>query len=234
VRLAFISDIHGNLVALDSALADIKKRGIDVVICLGDIVDMGLQPAKTVDRLRERQILCIQGNHDPLDENPQIAILKQVESWTRDQLSAEQQQWLKSLPFQHIVDVESASVLCVHGSPKANTQGMEPDTPSDNLRQWCRDVDQDVIVAGHTHLQLCRHLDQTLIVNAGSVGMPFEGPMQGQPRLLKYTDYAIVSSDDGNVSAELVRLPLDFKAMAKSFADTDFPNSEYWLSQWVD
>ncbi|HIG42940.1 MAG: metallophosphoesterase family protein [bacterium] len=234
MRLAFISDIHGNLVALDSALADIKKRGIDVVICLGDIVDLGPQPAKTVERLRERQILCIQGNHDLLDENPVIPKLQKVENWTRDQLSTEQQQWLKDLPFQHIVDLGSTSVLCVHGSPQANTQGMEPDTPSDRLRLWCRDIEQDVIVAGHTHLQLCRRLDQTLIINAGSIGMPFEAPMLGQPRLLKYTDYAIVSSDNGNVSAELVRLPLDFKAFGKSFAGTGFPGAEYWLSQWVD
>jgi predicted phosphodiesterase len=94
-------------------------------------------------------------------------------------------------------------------------------------------VDQEVIIAGHTHLQLCRRLDRTLIANTGSVGMPFEGPLQqGAPCLLKFIDYAIVSADDGNISVELVRLPLDFEAFTDSFLHTGFPDADTWLSQW--
>ena len=234
MRLAFISDIHGNLIALDSVLSDIHKRQIDAVICLGDIVDLGPLPGPTLDRLRQHRIPCIRGNHDPLDENPDIPLLKQVETWTRKQLNAEQKQWLEALPFQHTVDLDNTSVLCVHGSPKSNQQGMEPETANDTLQQWCEDVGQDVIVAGHTHLQLCRRLGQILIVNAGSVGMPFEGSVQGPPRLLKFIDYAIVSSADGELSVELVRLPLDFRAFSESFAGTGFPDVDYWLSQWLN
>ena len=98
MRIALISDIHANIVALEAAIADIKERGVDRIICLGDIIDMGPRPVEVIDCLRDLDVACIQGNHDPLDEEPPISPLKEVEEWTIAQLNTEQRSWLSDLP----------------------------------------------------------------------------------------------------------------------------------------
>ena len=79
MRFALISDLHSHAVALDAVLEDISGRGVDEVLCLGDIVDLGPQPQEVVDRLRALEIRCIEGNHDPLDEGPDLPLLAAIE-----------------------------------------------------------------------------------------------------------------------------------------------------------
>ncbi|MBL4679973.1 MAG: metallophosphoesterase family protein [Pseudomonadales bacterium] len=233
MRFALISDLHGNIVALEAVLADIALRGVDRTICLGDIIDLGPRPCEVVDRLREAGIPCVLGNHDPLDEHPPLPPLKQVEEWTRTQLNSEQLNWLSALPFDRVEALEEFKLLAVHGNPLSNQQGIEPGTTDEILEDYLSDMKEDVIVVGHTHLQLCRRMNEKLIVNVGSVGMPFLGPLNGPPIILKSIDYALVTADRGVISVELVRLPLDFDLFKKSFDGTNFPDPEGWLKAWL-
>ena len=107
MRIAFISDLHSNLQALENVLGDAEARGVDEIICLGDIVDLGPEPGEVVNVLRDRNIFSVRGNHDTLDENPELEFLRDVESWTREKLSADQLEWLEKMC--HLVQLSKSS-----------------------------------------------------------------------------------------------------------------------------
>jgi putative phosphoesterase len=233
MRLALISDLHGNLVALDAVLADIDRRGIDRIVCLGDIVDLGPQPLEVVHRLRARGIPCVRGNHDPLDEHPPAPRLREIETWTAQQLPTPVRTWLDDLPTSLTVDLDGARVLCVHGSPRQATDQLLDDTPRGTLDAWCDGHDFDALVAGHTHVQMVRRLDHRLLVNVGSVGMPFLRPLGAPPpKVLPWCDYAVLEGHAGRVEATLCRLPLDLPGFAASLRASTLPDAEQWLAQW--
>jgi hypothetical protein len=171
-RVAFISDLHANLVALDAVFADIDRLGVDEIVCLGDIVDLGPQPRELLARLDEREVRCIQGNHDPLDEHPSHPALLDIETWTREQL-------------------DDASL---------------------------------------------RRLAERVIINVGSVGMPFARallPGGGEPKILPWCEYAVVSCTKGVASFDLRRVPLDVPAFVASVRASSFPKPEAWVRHWA-
>ncbi len=236
-RLGLISDLHATLPALDAVLADLDARGVERVVCLGDIVDMGPQPAQVIDRLRERGIPCIGGNHDTLDERPGFPLLRAVEDWTRAQLSGEQRAWLDALPSERVERLGPWTVLCVHGSPAGVCDQVLATTPWTQLEAWWGDRDFDVMVCGHTHVQTARREGAKLVVNVGSVAQPFArpfvpGPGAAPPSVLKACDYAILEASPAGVSAQLMRVPLPWEAFEASLRASDFPQPDVWLQQW--
>ncbi|MCO4762186.1 MAG: metallophosphoesterase family protein [Myxococcales bacterium] len=233
MRVGLISDLHAMLPALDAVLAELDQANVDQIICLGDIVDMGPQPAEVLDRLAERNIVCIQGNHDPLDENPEFPMLRVVEQWTRDRLGADRVAALTALPTELMVDLAGHKLLCVHGSPNSFNDQVLDSTPWSQLAGWWGDRQFDVMACGHTHVQLLRRQAGHTIVNVGSVGQPFAAPFSGAPpRVLKHCDFAIVEGGPGGVSVELRRTALPWDAFVQSLRDADFPDPERWLQQW--
>lgn len=232
MRLAFISDLHSCLDALDTVLADAKSREVDEVICLGDLIDMGPQPSEVVDRIREQQIFCIRGNHDSLDENPEIEFLRDLEDWTRSQLSLEQQKWLSNLPFKALRQVDGIQLLLVHGSPDSITQGLVAETPAQALNDWLTDAGADAIFAGHTHVPMVRRVAEGLVVNVGSTAMPFKEPMPAPPQATAHSDYAIVDIHNGSISVEQRRLPLDLVALKAAVQRSGQPHGEILLGTY--
>lgn len=239
MRIALISDIHANLVALNIALADIARRGADQIVCLGDIADLGPQPAATLARLQDLGCVCVQGNHDPFDA--QFAGLEAVVAWCEKQLSPSQLEFLATLPATHSLQLApGVQLLCVHGSPYSYDAQFIQTTTDDELRAW--DLGKDVVaaVAGHTHVQLMRRVDSKTYVNVGSVGAPFAAPFDGHtpPRCLKRVEYGIVEwregvdPESGTLGVELVSLPLDFAAYEREIRGSGFPDPDVWLRQW--
>lgn len=235
-RVAFISDLHANVVALDAVFADIDRLGVDAIVCLGDIIDLGPQPRELLERLAARGVRSIQGNHDPLDEHPSYKRLLDIETWTRDQLDAASLQMLAELPEQLELELDGLRVLCVHGSPRADTDQILDDTPPATLDAWFGEHEFDVLVGGHTHVQLLRRHDTRVIVNVGSVGMPFARallPGGGEPKILPWCEYGVVSSQGGVVSVDLRRVPLDVpRYIASVRAAPGFPDAEDWIRHW--
>jgi putative phosphoesterase len=173
VRIALISDLHANLVALDAVLADAAAAGADRVICLGDIVSLGPEPRETLARLRDRGIPCLQGNHDPLPPDPPC--LAELEAWCEERLTPEERAWLRALPARIEVPLDgTTTLLCVHGSPRSFDEQVLAETPDADLEAMLADHHAAVTVCGHTHVQLLRRLGDRVVVNVGSVGMPFE------------------------------------------------------------
>ena len=235
-RVAFISDLHANLVALDCVLEDIDRLDVDAILCLGDIVDLGPQPCELLDRLTERGVRCIRGNHDTLDEHPAHAGLLEIEAWTRDELGPARLATLAALPERLELDLDGVRVLCVHGSPRDDTDQVLDSTPRETLEAWCEGHEFDVMVGGHTHVQLIRRLDARTIVNVGSVGMPFARPFvdgAGAPEILACCEYAVVDGSNGVLSVDLRRVPLDVERFAASMRASSFPDAEKWLVHWI-
>lgn len=206
MRIAIISDIHGNLEAFKQVLADIKKAGVDGVFCLGDNVGYGPEPEAVVQLLRQEQIPSVMGNHDlALADDAYLTWFNQLAQQslilTRDCMSTESLEYCKTLPMNRVVD----NCLCVHGCPpdSAMTYIFEPSHYE--LGLIIESLEQDICFIGHTHLlELYRydgrkihqnvlgeekirlnHTDRYLI-NVGSVGQP-----RDEDRQAKYVIYNV-------------------------------------------
>jgi len=239
MRIAFISDIHGNLHALELVLADIKGVGVDQIICLGDIASLGPQPREVIARLRELQIPIIMGNHENYLLNPQLTEnhhpwLRAAEYWCLTQLTQGELDFLRSFPPQLNLTLDHAiPVLCYHASPRSNEEWIFPTITSEALDEIFAGETAQIMIGGHTHVQMLRQHKGLLIVNPGSIGMPFEFPMRGQNQhALRWAEYAILDRTDGKFTAHLHRLPIDFAELSKTARASTLPDVEFWLSQW--
>lgn len=230
--LAVISDIHAHLTCLDSVLQDAQARGAEQIICLGDIVDLGPQPSAVIERLQQANIRCISGNHDPLNEHPEHPFLQAVEQWTREQLSAQQQQWLNTLPFSLTLDIAGHKIHCVHGTPASNNQGITSDTSDTQLDAWLTTANADLLLCGHTHVPLIRQTRQGLVANVGSTSMPFAQAFEVPPRILPYSDYLLVHAQPQALTLEPVRLPLDLQALTQAVEHSGMPYGSTLLSSY--
>ena len=159
MRIAIISDIHGNIVSLDSVIKDINKSKIDQIIFLGDAATLGPQPSDVIARLNELGCKCIMGNHDEYMVDPD-AILKYTKDkvileavgWCRDQLSADDINFIST--FQNNLEIplnDSIYLICYHGSPLSNTDIILAETPAAQLDNMLFDhIMPDVFAGGHT------------------------------------------------------------------------------------
>lgn len=235
MRIALISDIHGNAVGLDAVLDDISKARIDRVICLGDAATLGPQPHEVVKRLRELNCPGIIGNHETdlfSPERSQKSVWAETFAWCREQLTDEDKAYLQS--FQPAIEIpleNNKRLLCFHGSPKANTDYILPTTPDDELSAMLNGHDTLVMAGGHTHVQMMRRYHQKIIINTGSVGIPFRRyfPTYEEIRYLPHAEYAIVDSA-GVINIEFRRVPIDFEALERASQNSGNPFN--WMPYW--
>jgi len=239
MRFAFISDIHGNLQALEQVLADIQKSDVDQVVCLGDVASLGPQPREVIARLKEMQIPIVMGNHDNYLLNPEltenhIPWLRAAELWCHDLLSDDELEFLNSFPSHlRFSPDENTNILCFHGSPRSNEEFLYPDTPSIILDENFDGQDASIFVGGHTHVQMVLQHKGLTLINPGSVGMPFEYPMRGlDQHAFRRTEYGILDVVDGRFTLDLHRIPIDFDQLAKTTRASGLPNVDTWLSTW--
>lgn len=232
MRLALISDIHANLTALEAVLADIERRHVDQIICLGDVAALGPQPREVLARLKALNCPCVMGNHDPF--SPELSPLWDVIDWCVSQLSEDDLDFLHS--FQPTIEVPldaHTTLLCFHGSPLSFTDQITSTTPDEELERMLGGHTATIMAGGHTHVQLLRQHRGALIINPGSVGMPFEKVrIHGGPRIFPWAEYAILDWTAGALGVELRRLPIDFDAFQRAVYDA-MPHPAEWLTAWV-
>ena len=230
---ALIADIHGNLVALETVLGDIDRRGVDRVVCLGDVAATGPQPRETIERVAELGCPVVMGNTDqwliePADESIEdddTRRIVEIDLWARDQLGP----WHLELLRGYLPIVELDGLLCFHGSPRSNVENMLPTTPESELTAMLAGHVQPVMAGGHTHMQMLRRHGQSLVVNPGSVGMPFEHLAGGGFRNPPWAEYAIV----GRGGVEFRRVPVDVAAVTGAALRCGMPNASWWVKDWA-
>ena len=188
MKIAVISDIHGNLEALEAVMEDIEKENCEKILVLGDYAMAGPEPQSVVDYFFKKQFddkfVMIQGNTDLMiaDYNEELySTLKSkapimAEALKNDAkiLNPIQKDFLKNLPIQLQVELEGVKILLVHGSPRKNNEDISPDLPLVEVEAMLENVEADVVVCGHTHLPCgFQTSKKQTVVNVGSVGRPF-------------------------------------------------------------
>ena len=222
MKLAVISDIHGNLHALDAVLEDIEGQGVDQTIALGDFLSGPYDPAGVADRLMGLDLPSVRGNHDRFivdgrDDDWEIDVL------ARNALSAAQREWLASMP----ATAKVGDVFLCHGTPASDMvlwlTGIDDDGKAfyrsqDSIEREARGVDAEVLVCGHTHIaRTLRLSDGRLVVNPGSVGMTLA---IGSPA----AHYAIIEKRASGWRSSLIAVPYDHEAAAQQARGHGYPS----------
>lgn len=220
MRCGLVSDIHGNAVALEAALAGLRRGGVDLIVCLGDVATLGPHPCEVADLLMASGCPTILGNHDEflLDASlvatyTDAQVVRDAVDWSRDQLGATRLAWFEG--FRRTWCVEGLPELFLfHGSPRSHMHDLLAETPLDRVEEMLGPVRASVMAGGHTHIQMLRRLPDSLLVNPGSVGMPFRAYVGGGvPQLLDHAEYAIIDIERGAVEVTLCRAPLSRRAL---------------------
>jgi predicted phosphodiesterase len=236
-----ISDLHGNTYALEKTLEDIKKRSVDQIICLGDVATLGPDPMGVMDLLKTINCPNIMGNHDEFMIYPESLkyyktapfIIDSVEA-TRISLSNPYVEFINS--FQKNLEYkisDTQSVLFYHGSPDSNTQNILPNTSEKELEEAYGKYKFNVFVGGHTHVQMMVPFKGSMIVNTGSVGLPFEEFVDGkEPVILETAEYATVAFDEYGTHIEFHHVPLKRSILKESIIHWDNPLRPHRLKQY--
>ena len=241
-RIALISDIHGNELALRAVLRDIRRTGVDQIASLGDVATLGPRPREVLAMVRESCDLFILGNHDEYlfdsskirshtNSSPVLGAVEQC----RSELGAEEIDFIRGFEQRITVPLTNGKqLLLFHGSPDSNNCDLLSETSETMLAGHLGDHQATVMAGGHTHIQMLRQHRGRLLVNPGSVGLPFERFVAGAPpTLLAHAEYAIVQSRGGDVSVALHRLGLERAALADSVRGWESPLAGYFAAQYA-
>jgi len=236
LRVALVSDIHANAVALRAVLESARQQGADELICLGDVATLGVAPAEVVQQLRDLGCRCIRGNHEDYLLDPDLrdahvgsSIVRESIDWARERLSQDDLAFLRAFEPSIELRVAETEVLLFHGSPLSNTVDLLAETSADELDAQLGERRAAVMAGGHTHLQMLRQHRGTLLVNPGSVGAPFaEVPRRGPPRILDHAEYATLDLRPGHVSVSLHRVGLDRQELYREMRASTLP-----LGPWL-
>lgn len=168
MRIAALYDVHGNLPALNAVLAEVETLGVEGIVVGGDVA-AGPMPVETLDALRARGAHFIRGN---ADRGPWT---RSDRRWVASRLGEERLAFLAALPLDLTLELAGVgSVRFCHGAPGSDEAPITRLTPEARLRELLQGVTERVVVCGHTHLQFDRTVDGIRVVNAGSVGAPYE------------------------------------------------------------
>jgi putative phosphoesterase len=240
VKTAIISDIHGNLLALQAVVADFRAQGADQVVCLGDVAAEGPQPREAVDLLRALVCPVVMGNTDedligPISDETlpgDTGRLLDIERWNAVQLGEAGLAFLRT--FQQTISLslgDWASLLCFHGSPRGNTEVLEATTPDFKLDSALDGHTETVLAGGHTHVQLIRRHRHSFLINPGSVGLPIE--VANRIRHPGWAEYAMVTISDGGIAIELRHVPYDIGFLVRVALHSGMPHAEWWVEDWL-
>ena len=229
MRVAVVSDIHGNLAALEAVIADLRSTAPDLVLQAGDTAVLGPRPAEVVDRLRELAWPALAGNTDQMLWEPAVrteqerraprlrswldVLFGALGPWAAERLGGERLDWLRSLPEER----RAAGVRVVHASPGDLWRAPMPDAPDAELARTYGGAREGIAVYGHIHRPFVRELPGLIVVNCGSVGLPWDG----DPRAA----YLLV--DDGRPSIR--RVEYDMERACRDLAAAGFP-----LPGWLE
>jgi putative phosphoesterase len=241
MRIALISDLHANEVALRAVLADIARVGVDEIICLGDVATLGPRPNEVLRILRDIDCRSILGNHDAfmLDRElihtyTEVPVVVDAVEWCRQRLGDDEIAYLRTFKPSMEIDLDGKSTLVLfHGTLRSHMEDLLATTPPEEVDEMLQGRRGTVMAGGHTHLQMLRQHRGTLIVNPGSVGLPFKEHVAGRaPTLLDHAEYATIEASGGSVGVQLRRVPVDKRAMAAAIGATDNPLREGLLHEY--
>ncbi len=225
--LAFLSDIHGNLPALQSALADIKRRHVDKIYCAGDLVGYGPFPDEVCRLLLQEKVTTIIGNydakvrsalHNPEDVKKKMKPGKwKILNWTRKHISPKSARFLAALPNCHREIVAGGlNLLIVHGSPVSFDDTIYPSITRNGLEKKLAGEKPDIVVCGHTHIPFIKRFAKMVVVNCGSTGQPVDGDPRPSYALFEIAKKRVLS-------ARIVRFGYPYAKVIQALENSSLP-----------
>lgn len=229
MKIAVISDIHGNMEAIEAVMTDIENKNCDKIFVLGDFAMAGPEPKSAVEYFMEKtddeKFVMIQGNTDAMiveynfdlydslkEKAPVMAEALKDDS---KQLNAYEKLFLKNLPIQKEITEEGIKFLLVHGSPRRNNEDILPTTPINKVEEMLSDTDAQVILCGHTHIPCgFQTSKKQTVVNVGSIGRPFTP----EPK----SCYLIITVNDGKCVFEHNFVEYDKKQASEKLKKRNF------------
>ena len=233
MKIAIISDIHGNMQALDAVLDNIKEENCEKIFCLGDLAMAGPEPSKMIERIQklinETDFTLIQGNTDEMIadcDNQMLHMLRENNHVMANALEADvlevsesQKNFLRDLPKTKELTVDGVKILLVHGSPRKNNENIFPDLKLEEVEEMIKGTDANIIFCGHTHVP-CGYQTNTnqTVVNVGSVGRPFSE----KPK----SCYAILETQNGSFTIKHNLVDYDVKTASEILSKRGFEGCE--------
>ena len=227
-RVAVITDIHGNLPALEASLDAIDQIGVDQIYCGGDLVGYGPHPNEVCALIEEREIPTIYGNYDyaigrELDDcgcayvtQHDRELGQQSVAWTLANTDQHAKDFMRALPFDLRFELGDVPIHLVHGSPRKVNEYLFEDKPASLYERLAAAEEARVLVFGHTHKPWIHAYGGVLFVNCGSVGKPKDG----DPRCA----FAILELDPtGELQVSIERVPYDAEAVAREVQEAGLP-----------
>ncbi|MCI0582184.1 MAG: metallophosphatase family protein [Chloroflexi bacterium] len=233
-KIAVLSDVHGNVVALEAVRKAIKKEKPDAILVAGDLALNGPDPAAAIDVLKAMEAdgaLIVQGNTDVAVADADFAAafpwytegipdaLRYAIEWAHDALGDERLDWLRRLPAERRIRLEDTLVLVTHASPGSQTAGFDLDLDASVTLERLSRTDARIICCGHTHLPDIRDFGWKQVVNDGSAGYIFDGDPTAS--------WALVTLDGESATAEIRRTEFDALAVANAISERGLPGDVY-------
>ena len=219
MKVAVISDIHGNIYALMKTLEDIDEQKVDKIICLGDLVGYGPHPNEVVALIKRREIPCIKGNYDASVVDGDYTYIRNTAinsfalPWATNEVRIANKYFLDSLPTSLNYTFNGVNFLFTHGSPNAINDYLFEDAA--NTIEVMNKLEDNVLVCAHTHIPCAKKYGDKLLINVGSVGKP----KIGKPN----PTYAIIEiEENGEVKVTFRYLEYEFKRIVKDCTMLNF------------
>ena len=232
MKIAIISDIHGNLLALNEVLKDIKDKNINQIYCLGDLVDFAPWSNEVISFFIKNKIPCLLGNHDdrialdlplfPLLHHDDIETKNRFEAINHSKrtISLEHKEWLGNLPYQLELVFKTGNsfkkILLVHASLETNDQYVYETDDKQMMYSFLKDKNIDALVMGHTHQSYIQQVSNILFINSGSVGRSKEDDRKAT--------YTILTLDEQKIEAEIIKVDYLIEEVASAIYSSDIPD----------
>jgi putative phosphoesterase len=228
MKIAFISDIHGNAIALEAVLEDIENQGIDKIYVLGDICYRGPEPKRSLDLVRSLHTEVIKGNADEWvvrgvqkGEVPEKALeLMNLErQWIVSNLEPSDIDYLASLPAQLNFSIENVGISAFHATPTSLFDIVLPNADDQQIETSLMEANEaQIYVYAHIHKPYIRFLNGKVIMNIGSVGLPFDG--------LTKSSYGLIEIEDGHIKTSIRRVSYNLESVVALYHEVKYPNAD--------
>jgi putative phosphoesterase len=227
MRIAFISDIHGNATALEAVLKDLEKRNIDKTFVLGDISFRGPEPKRSLNMIQSLKTEVIKGNADEwiirgINEgevpDSSLAIMNQEREWTVSKLSETHMTYLQGLPTELNLAFDNIKIHAFHATPNSLFDVVHPFSSDETLIEKLLVKEADIYIYAHIHKPYIRYLNGKCVINTGSVGLPFDGMNQ--------SSYVIIDLSEDQLKTSIIRVEYDVNHVIQQFIQSDYPNKK--------
>jgi predicted phosphodiesterase len=251
MRVVIFSDIHGNGIALDAVLADMQRadadQHVDQLVCLGDAIQGGPQPAQVVERLRQLACPVVMGNADAwllsgrvtdTEQRSEKRVLQMnaVREWSLSQLSEADRAFIAAFkPTVEIALEGGHALLCFHGSPASFDDVILPGTPDEEFQALLAPYAPKIMTGGHTHTQQIRRIGAGagFYVNPGSVGLSYSHHQSEEGfRADPWAEYAVLASDGERLAVEFRRVPLNVPQLLEVYRSSGRSYAEVAIAQY--